>query len=352
MDTNNQNPASTFVAIDVEWATRDHQICQIGMAVVRNGEIVERPQWLIQPPGNNYDETLYGNHFIRPEMTAEAPTLEEAWCEIQPYLLMGELWAHNAASAEVPALQKSLAEYGIPCDWLSIRDSKELFQRQDCKGGNGLEQCAIAMNVPFDKDAHHDALYDAEILAKILVRYQEGCCPEWGGVPANAEELRKSKQDKKVLHLGEFTEYYTAHPSGEEDVFAVLGSTCEGSIEQVVDVFDKGDKMPGLNQGKVDFTKLNKNTDNPINGKTVVITGAFLVGRDSLKDALKVMGAKPTSSISGKTYAIIVGTKNVGPNKLVDIEEQEAKGHHIFRIVGDTDLDALLYGDGNKFFNR
>lgn len=348
--SNNNLPSSTFVAVDVEWATRDQMICQIGLAVVRNGEIAQRHMWRIQPPGNAYDETLYSRHHVRPETTATAPTLEEAWPEIQPYLLMGELWAHNAVSAEMPAFQKSLAEYGIPCDWLDIRDSRELFLRPDCDGGNGLPQCCMAMNVPFDETMHHDALYDAETLAELLIRYAEGFRPEWGGVPRNSEEMRKSQQGKRLLRLGEFTEYYKAHPSGEENVFAALSSTYDGATEQEIDVFDKGDRMPGLNQGRVDFAQLNKDTWSLLDRKTVVLTGALLVNRDSLKDALKVMGAKPTSSISGKTYAVIMGTKNVGPNKLKDIEEQEARGHHIFRIVGDEDLDALLYGDGKKFF--
>ena len=30
-------PANTFITIDVEWATRDQQICQIGMAVCTGG---------------------------------------------------------------------------------------------------------------------------------------------------------------------------------------------------------------------------------------------------------------------------------------------------------------------------
>ena len=102
----------------------------------------------------------------------------------------------------------------------------------------------------------------------------------------------------------------------------------------------------------VDFARLNTNTDNPVNGKTVVLTGNFMIKREFLKEALKAMGAKPTSSISGNTYAIIIGVQNVGPNKLVDIEAQEAKCHHIARIVGDADLDELLYGDGHKFFKE
>jgi DNA polymerase III epsilon subunit-like protein len=41
---NNNLIAKTFVAVDVEWATRDQMICQIGLVVVRNGEIVERAE--------------------------------------------------------------------------------------------------------------------------------------------------------------------------------------------------------------------------------------------------------------------------------------------------------------------
>jgi hypothetical protein len=50
------------------------------------------------------------------------------------------------------------------------------------------------------------------------------------------------------------------------------------------------------------------------------------------------------------TDAVILGTRNVGFIKLIAIEEQEQKGNHLARIVGDEDLEQLLYGDGSKFF--
>lgn len=344
--------SSRFTAIDVEWATRDQMICQIGMAVVRNGEIEEHRQWLVQPPGNEYDETLFGSHRIRPEMTEAQPTLEELWPEIQPYLLKGQLWAHNAVSAEMPAFRKSLGEYGIPCEWLDIQDSKDLFQRPDCTGGNGLAQCAMAMGVPFEEGEHHDALYDAEVLAEMLIRYAEGYRPRWDGVPTNTEQLRKSQQGRRYLRLGEFTSYYAGHPSGEEDVFAVLASTCSGAVEQEIDVFDKGDKMPKEKDGVVDIARLDRGEGSPLYGKKVVVTGAFAVSRKEIERAIEAMGAKKVSNVTKNTDVVIIGTENVGCNKLLALEEQEAKGHHIYRIVGDADLDALLYGDGRKFFSE
>lgn len=339
-----------FIAIDVEWATRDQMICQIGLAAVNYGEIVESAQWLIQPPGNEYDETLFCNHHIRPEMTATAPTLEEAWPEIQPRLLAGQLWAHNAACAEVPAFRKSLSEYGIPCEWLDIRDSKDLFIRPDCAGGNGLAQCAMAMGVPFTEQEHHDALYDARMLAEILIRYAGGIRPDWAMVPENTEQLRKAQQGKRYLRLGEFTAYYREHPSGEEDVLAVLTSTYDGAEEQVINVFDKGDKLPKEKDGQVDMARLDRGEESPLFGKKVVVTGAFAISRKEIERAIEAMGAKKVPNVTKNTEAIIIGTENVGCNKLVALEEQEAKGHHIRRIVGDADLEALLYGDGRKFF--
>ena len=183
--------SSTFVTVDVECATRDQMICQIGLVKVKLEKIVEHAQWLVQPPGNEYDETLFRYHHIRPEMTANAPTLEQLWPEIWPHFMAGEVWAHNAKSAGIPALHKSLAEYGISCECLKIEDSLELFQIIDDQGhilnpcSKTLGHCAMMMDVPFDESEHHDALYDAEVLANMLIRYSVGHRPKWDDVQMN-----------------------------------------------------------------------------------------------------------------------------------------------------------------------
>lgn len=346
-------PGSTFVTVDVEWATRDHQICQIGLAVARNNEIAIRGQWLIQPPGNEYDETLFSNHKVRPEMTETAPTLEEVWPEIQPHLLTGELWAHNAASAEIPAFQKSLAEYNMSADWLSINDSIELFQRDDCKGGNGLAQCAMAMGVPFDETMHHDALYDAETLAEILIRYAQGFRPKWGGVPVSSEQLRKSQQEKLILKMGEFAAHEKKQKDGELagdiDLFAELTSTYAGAHSQVVDVFDKGDQQMGKDgNGMVDYSRVDTGQGNPLRDKVVAITGNFKIPRREIDRFLKAVGAK-SDGMTGKTDVMLVGTWHVGLPKLAKYEKQRAK-RAVALVVGDEDLEAFLYGEVGKFF--
>lgn len=347
-------PSRDFVTIDVEYADSEQNICQVGLAEVKDLQIVTSRSWLIQPPCNYYEEHYIRKHHITPDDTQNAGFFDQVWQEIQPCLLPHQLWAHNAISVEQPVLVKNITMCGYDASWLEIFDSRNLYQRPDCSpnSGNGLPQCCMALGIPFDTKQHHDAEYDAVKCAEIIIAYANGLQPDWNGVPKNSEELRKQLQEKRTLRLGDFQAYYANNTSGDEDVIAVLSSTDGCNVDQVIDVFDKDDFIKEVNSSTIDFTRLDTRTDNPLRGKRVVLTGLFCVQRDDIKKALDVMGAKCTSSISGKTDAIILGTHNVGYRKVIDIEEQEAKGHHIARIVGDEDLEALLYGDGQKFFKE
>ena len=78
----------------------------------------------------------------------------------------------------------------------------ELFQINDEQGhilnpcSKTLGHCAMMMDVPFDESEHHDALYAAEVLAKMLIRYAEGYRPKWDDVPESVEKIRKAQQEK------------------------------------------------------------------------------------------------------------------------------------------------------------
>ena len=342
--------ASRFVAIDVEYADSEQNICQFGLAVVRDQKIVESRSWLIQPPDNHYDESKTRVHHISPEDTEHAPTFPELWPEIQPYLLEGQLWAHNAASTEQPVIEKNLRRWGFSYEWLDINDSRELFQRPDCppNRGNGLEQCCMAMGVRCGN--HHDAEADARMCASLLIALQQGRRPEWGGVPRDGEELRKSQQEKRVLRLGEFRAYYDSGEAEDKDAFAEMSSTCEGAEPQTIDVFDKGDRFREAGEGSIAFSRLDTREDNPLRGKRVVVTGMFRYPRRDVENAVDAMGAKRVPKPNKKTDAVILGTRNVGFTKLCAIEELQDAGQRMALIVGNDDLDALLYGDGHKFF--
>ena len=62
-----------FIAIDFEIATgKRASICEAGICVVRDGEIVETRSWLVRPQGNSYSYWNMQIHGIRPNDTANS----------------------------------------------------------------------------------------------------------------------------------------------------------------------------------------------------------------------------------------------------------------------------------------
>lgn len=352
--SNYSEPFYNFVAIDVEYANSEQQICQFGLVVVRNLQITHKISWLIQP--DYYEEPFMSHNHITPEDTMHSGTFDLVWQEIQPYMLMGQIWAHNAKSVEQPVLKKNLEMNFYDASWLSILDSEDLYQRPDCapNTGNGLQQCCMALGIPFDEDKHHDAEYDAIKCAEIVIAYAKGQKPNWNGIPKSKEELRKQHLEKRILHLGDFVNYYSKNSLGKENVFAVLSSTYRDAPEQNLEVYSKGDKIKKDGTDDIDFSRLNMNNSNVLYDKNIVLSGVFHYKRNSIENALYALGAKKVdnNNPSKNTDVVILGTKNVGYKKLNGIETQLNKGHQLTLIVGDKDLECLLYGDGNKFFKN
>lgn len=347
-------PCHDFVAIDVEYANRDQDICQFGLAVVHDLRVEEKRNWLIQPPYNYYEDNYQNANKVRPEDTANEQTFDQVWPEIEPYMYKGQVWAHNAKSVEQPILKKHLVKRGFKTDFLPILDSRDLYQRPDCppNKGNGLDQCCKALGIPFDEEKHHDATYDAEKCAEIVIAYANGKLPDWDVLPKDKDELSKGQKKQHELHLGEIADYYNNHPSGKEKVVAVLSSTYPGAPEQEVEVHSKSNTIKEGGTIGIDFDRINQDNGNLLQGKNVVVTGIFRYDRNDIEKAVKEMGAKRVGNNepNKNTDVVILGTSNVGSKKLKGIEDQEANNHHIVRIVGDTDLEELLYGDGHKFF--
>lgn len=395
---NNQQPDDRFVAIDVEYAdTKEQHICQVGLAVVCNMKIVDRKVWLIQPPRNYYEDIPMSKHHITPETTANERTFEQVWPEIYEYLKGKILWAHNAASTEIPVINKNIEysnkKFGTQFEYIHwINDSRELYKRPDCppNSGNKLPLCCMALSIPFDDKQYHDAEYDAVKCAEIVIAHQEGIAPDWTGVPKSGEELRKKQQKKKYLQMGQFQEYanrietakkklkssktkavsaqldlFSGCPgtdsgslllTAEEeellnytDIFAIIASTRDGAETHQVDVFDNGDRMSYDGHDSVDYSRLQMSEDNPLYGVKVAVTGFFHIGRKDLLAALEAKGAKVTSSVAKTTAALLIGNRNVGLPKLAAMEKLMYNGFVIPLIVDDDDLDELLYGNARLF---
>lgn len=307
---NTLTPSPDFIAIDVEYADDNKYICQFGLVVVRDGQIVGEPQtWLIQPPDNIYGERQMQKHHITPEMTLHSPTFPEVWSQIEPLLRGQQLWAHNK-STERDALEATLGHYHIPHDNFNLEDSIHLYRRTDRTGwnhGNSLRACAYAIGLPCEN--HHDAGADALMCAQIVLANLNGKTPDWQLSDRLMTEYNARKHQTQQLSL--------------------------------FDSFDDTAAIDGTDH--IDLQRLNTADTNPLYGASIVLTGYFHIRRSDLREALKHMGASLKQTVTKNVQAVLIGERNAGPAKLDALQTLIHNGYNIAQISGDDNLDRLLY---------
>lgn len=271
-----------FVAIDFETATYNRLACQVGIVVVKNGEITERISRLIQPPHNYFDPGNVAVHHISPDDTADAPTFDQLWPEISPYFIDTELVAHNALF-DKSVLLTNLDYYNI--DSSGIGDftcTCELYNKKS------LDDLCVGFDIPTDQ--HHDALFDAECCAKFYLNYLNGIRPNFSAMPVHGS--RKNKD--------------------------LTGDILVKDLS-------------------------NADPNNPFYDRKVVITGDFCYDRKELAVMLKDMGADINTSVSKKTDIVLVGSKP-GPAKMKKIEDLINEGYPIKKI-SQKELIAIFDGN-------
>ncbi len=101
-----------FTAIDFETANSYRSsICAVGLAIVEDGQIVERHHQLIRPEPLYFDPFNVMVHGITESDVADAPLFDKYWPRLRT-LMHGPLVAHNA-SFDISVLRHSLDQYGI-----------------------------------------------------------------------------------------------------------------------------------------------------------------------------------------------------------------------------------------------
>ena len=158
-----------FIAIDFETATgKRASICEAGICVVRNGEVIETRSWLVRPQGNMYSYWNMQIHGIRPGDTINSPEFPEIWAEINKYLKdIPVLVAHNAAF-DINCIRRSLELYNMEkpdvtyyCSLLAARCLYDF-------GCNSLDYLCDQFEIPYGQ--HHRAGDDAEMCARLFLR--------------------------------------------------------------------------------------------------------------------------------------------------------------------------------------
>jgi len=151
---------NNFTAIDFETAHgKRWSICQVGLVRVENGVITNELSILVQPPNNFYWDRFIDIHGITPKITRNAPTFDQIWHKVEPFIKNQSVVAHNGLSFDFPVLSQTLNYYGLAapeyekhCTYRIYKDN--LFSL--------CQRFQIALN-------HHEALSDARACARLFL---------------------------------------------------------------------------------------------------------------------------------------------------------------------------------------
>ncbi|PZQ89911.1 MAG: DNA polymerase III subunit epsilon [Leifsonia xyli] len=158
-----------FTAIDFETANGSSaSACSVGLVKVRDGQIVDRIGWLIQPPAG-HDHFVEWNtriHGIRAGDVVGAL----GWVEQLPDLLQfagtDTLVAHNAGF-DMGVIKSACAATGLAIPAYSYLCSLQLARKTYTLESYRLPMVAQAAG--FADFPHHDAVADAEACAAIII---------------------------------------------------------------------------------------------------------------------------------------------------------------------------------------
>lgn len=157
-----------FVALDFETANRDPaSACAIGLAFVKDGQVVANPSWLIRPPRLYFDPAFIQIHGIDADKVQAEPEFGAVWEWLEPHLDGRIIIAHNAAF-DLNVLKHTLDHYRLPRPTLRYSCTKIIAQKTwpSFKRYN-LAELASRHGFTFQ---HHDAAEDARVCAGIALK--------------------------------------------------------------------------------------------------------------------------------------------------------------------------------------
>lgn len=275
-----------FVALDIETATpKRANICEIGVVAVKDENIVQRRDFLIQPPGNYYSVIHSSIHGISKEMTENCPSFADVADEISSFINGNLVVCHNS-SFDIYSLidaffeaGKNVPDFNYLC---SYRMAKIAFP--------GLFSYSLALlckdlGIPFS--GHHRAASDAEGCANILLKILDVHNLRIDNV---AEEL--GFKPGSVIH--------NTHDPFTLNNYCCIDSTFKGLVTPVI----------------------KETADCYFSGREVCFTGSFaLASRNTLLKLVAEVGGIPMDRIRKTTNVLVVGQQD-------------------YRIVGETGMSS------------
>ncbi len=156
-----------FFSLDVETANYDSSsICQIGIGMFENGELVDTWDSLIDPLASFHWSNIRV-HGITEEMVRGAPAFREVYPVLRK-ILSGNIVVHHTPF-DFQAFTKAYNRFSLQPINIQWLDSARIVRHtwsQFAKRGYNLASVASHLGIEF---RHHDALEDSVAAGKIVV---------------------------------------------------------------------------------------------------------------------------------------------------------------------------------------
>ncbi len=310
-------PSYDFVAIDFETANHNlNSACSMGLAAVRNMEIVDTEYFLIKPPSLYFDENNIKIHGITPNSVVDAPLFPKVWKKTQRYFVNNIVVAHNA-HFDMSVLKCGFIEHELDIPYFNYLCSIQIsnFACQGKKVGISLMDRAWHFGIAMDE--HHNALSDAKTCAHIVIESVK----KTGDITFHSFCERYND-----LPLKNFTELKPQKYFGPR--YRRFQRIAISEIAATVESFERS---------------------HPFYGKNIVFTGDLqsMDRRTAMQNVVN-LGGVVKSNVSRKTDIVIVGIQDkafVGPEG-ISLKEKRAyelikKGYAI-EIIKEENFLGLL----------
>ena len=161
---NNDLSNIDFVAFDCEWANKNKDICELGLAIVKDGQIIELKNWLINPQTNDYRSLAYNR--VTEEMLKDAPCIQDIWNEICSIFQNRFVICHGE-HADINCIYKMIQKHNLsPIDFTYI--CSENFAKGHISKKCSLKDLCKLFNI--EQKAHHQAEDDARCCAEVFIQ--------------------------------------------------------------------------------------------------------------------------------------------------------------------------------------
>ena len=315
----------SFVAFDFETANSTRSsACALGMTKVIDGKIVDQMSAKFKPP-EGFDHFDYRNisiHGISEKEVADKDRFGSYWNNFAEFAKGFPLVAHNA-SFDMSVLRASLRASNLGWPEIDYVCTYVMSQKVFSLTSYSLFFVAYECGIKLDKDSHHDARYDSEICAKVLLDiFRRKDCDD-------LSTLMKSV-DMEIGHLFEDSWY-----------------ACRSRSSIRSPNRSRDEKRLKVGEVKIN---LDASTEHPLFGKKVVFTGAlYSMPRHEAWELVAAVGAIPMDTISKSTDYLVLGEQillNLKPGEVQSGKFRKAESLResglSIQVISETDFLAIL----------